>query len=68
VIEATKAAEDEEEYQAVLQEEVMEHESLEEYILELEDEMMAASQALQFERAAELRDRIISLKEKLKGK
>ncbi len=65
VIEATKAAEDEEEYQAALKEDVIEQESLEEYILELEDEMMAASQALQFERAAELRDRIVALKEKL---
>lgn len=65
VIEATKAAEDEEEYEAVLGDEVMEHESLEEYIKELEEEMMAASQALQFERAAELRDRIVALKEKL---
>lgn len=68
VIEATKAAEDEEDYQAVLQDDVLETESLEEYILELEDEMMAASQALQFERAAELRDRIVELKEKLKKK
>jgi len=68
VIEATKAAEDEEDYQATLQDEVMDVESLEEYILELEDEMMAASQALQFERAAELRDRIVELKEKLKKK
>ncbi len=65
VIEATKAAEDEEEYEAVLNEDLMEHESLEGYIKELEEEMMAASQALQFERAAELRDRIVALKEKL---
>lgn len=68
VIEATKAAEDEEEYQATLQDEVMDVESIEEYILELEDEMMAASQALQFERAAELRDRIQELKKKLDKK
>jgi len=64
-IQATKAAEDEEDYQAVLQEDILEVESIEEYIIELEDQMIAASQALQFERAAELRDRIIELKKKL---
>jgi len=64
-IQATKAAEDEEDYQAVLQEDILEVESIEEYIIELEDQMVAASQALQFERAAELRDRIIELKKKL---
>ncbi len=68
VIEATKAAEDEAEYQAVLDEDVLEVESIEDYIQELEQEMIAASQALQFERAAELRDRIIELKSKLEGK
>ncbi len=68
VIEATRAAEDEAEYQAVLDEDVLEVESIEEYIQELEQEMIAASQALQFERAAELRDRIIELKSKLEGK
>ncbi len=67
VIEATKAAEDEEEYKAVLEEGIMEAESLESYINELEEEMMAASKALQFERAAELRDRILELKEKIEG-
>ncbi len=67
-IQATVAAEDEAEYNAVLEEDVLEIESIEEYILELEDQMIAASQALQFERAAELRDRIVSLKEKLKNK
>lgn len=65
VIEATRAAEDEEEYNAVLEDGVMEAESLENYIKELEEEMMAASKALQFERAAELRDRILALKEKI---
>jgi len=38
-----------------------------EYVRELEQEMMAAAEALQFERAAELRDRIVSLQQGLGG-
>ncbi|GIW92506.1 MAG: UvrABC system protein B [Pirellulaceae bacterium] len=39
-----------------------------EYIAELEKEMFAAAENLEFERAAALRDRIIQLREKLDGK
>ncbi len=38
-----------------------------EYIRELEEEMFAAAEALEFERAAELRDRIMSLRAQLSG-
>jgi excinuclease ABC subunit B len=37
-------------------------ESIEEAIIKLEQEMMAAAEELEFERAAELRDRIQALK------
>ncbi len=67
VLAATKVAEEEEEYKAASEE--LAGESLADYIAELENEMFAASQALQFERAAELRDRIVELKAKQdKGK
>ena len=54
-IEVTKVAEDEEKYTVV-------GESIEEAIIKLEQEMMAAAEELEFERAAELRDRIQALK------
>ncbi len=38
-----------------------------EYIKELEEEMYAAAEALEFERAAELRDRIMALRRQLAG-
>ncbi len=59
VIEATKVAEDEVEYISKKRDAYIEN--IEEQIDYLQKEMMAASQALQFERAAELRDKIKEL-------
>ena len=54
-IEVTKVAEDEEKY-------LVAGEDIEQTIIKLEQEMMVAAEELEFERAAELRDRIQALK------
>ncbi len=61
VIEATVAADSIEEYKAE-QIKAMSKAELKDYIVQLEEEMFAASRTLQFERAAELRDMIVELK------
>ena len=61
VIEATVAADSVEEYKAE-QIKSMSKAELKDYIVQLEEEMFAASRTLQFERAAELRDMIVELK------
>lgn len=63
VIEATVAAENEIEYRSERVAKMSKKEKTE-WIAQLEEEMLAASKALQFERAAELRDMIIELKGK----
>jgi excinuclease ABC subunit B len=63
-IEATMVAELEEDYN--VDDSFNSEEELNEYILELEEEMKVASSNLQFERAAEIRDKILELKEKNK--
>lgn len=60
-IKATMAAESGEEYQ-VEKIKAMNKKELKDYIVQLEEEMFAASRTLQFERAAELRDMIVELK------
>lgn len=62
VIEATKAAEDEEQYEAAPDLEQLSKTEKEQWIKRLEKEMKEAAKALDFERAAELRDLIIELK------
>ena len=42
--------------------------NLEEKIAEFEEEMREAAESLEFERAAELRDRITELRQKMEGK
>ena len=64
VIEATKAAEDEGEYQGKKPLEMSARE-LKEYVAKLEEEMRQAAKDLQFERAAELRDLIFEYKVRL---
>ncbi len=61
IIEATIAAETVDAYQ-VDRIKQMNKKELAEYIVQLEEEMYAASRTLQFERAAELRDMIVELK------
>jgi excinuclease ABC subunit B len=41
---------------------------MEEKISEFEEQMLAAAESLEFERAAELRDRIAELRKKIEGK
>jgi len=65
VIEATKVAEDKEIYGINKDMEEMKAGDFMELITKLETEMMDAAQNLQFERAAELRDKIAELKKKL---
>lgn len=65
VIESTKTAEDEARYYIRGDEASMSEESLKKLIRKLEEEMKAAAADLQFERAAELRDKITELKNKL---
>ncbi|MDH8677684.1 excinuclease ABC subunit UvrB [Fusibacter bizertensis] len=60
-IKATMAAESIDEYH-VDKIKAMNKKELKEYIVQLEEEMFAASRTLQFERAAELRDMIVELK------
>ena len=62
VIEATKVAEDEEQYEAAPDLEQLSKTEKEQWIQRLEKEMKEAAKALDFERAAELRDLIIELK------
>ncbi len=61
MIEATTAADSLDTYQ-VDKIKAMNKRELAEYIVQLEEEMYAASRTLQFERAAELRDMIVELK------
>ena len=63
VIEATKVADEEEKYGIDKSVERMEKEDLAELISKLEKEMREAALELQFERAAELRDKINQLKD-----
>ncbi|MTI47330.1 MAG: excinuclease ABC subunit UvrB [Firmicutes bacterium] len=64
VIEATKVAEEFEEYNIGNKEELT-HEDIMELLQQLEVDMMEAAENLQFERAAELRDKIDELKNNL---
>lgn len=61
VIEATKGVEDDEAYAT----EKLSKEEILEVLKGLEEEMLKEAEMLHFERAAELRDRIVELKEKL---
>ncbi|MEW9121192.1 MAG: excinuclease ABC subunit UvrB [Thermotaleaceae bacterium] len=65
VIEATKVAEEGVKYGLDKAPEEMKQKDLQEIISRLEIEMKEAAANLQFERAAELRDKILSLKEKI---
>ncbi|KPU26981.1 excinuclease ABC subunit B [Caloranaerobacter sp. TR13] len=64
IIEATKVAEDKDKYGFDNDKKMSDSEIIE-LIKKLETEMMKAAEELQFERAAELRDKINELKEKL---
>ncbi len=64
IIEATKVAEDKEKYGFEKELDEMQAVELKEFITKLETEMMDAAQNLQFERAAELRDKISELNKK----
>ncbi len=65
VIEATKVAEDEAKYSVNHIADSMHKEEIAEFIDKLKKEMKTAAADLQFERAAELRDKITELKKKL---
>ena len=65
VIEATKVAEEEEIYSVNAVEKALQKEDAEDIIKKMANEMKQAAADLQFERAAELRDRINELKERL---
>ncbi|MCT4617903.1 MAG: excinuclease ABC subunit UvrB [Marinisporobacter sp.] len=65
VIEATKVAEEDVKYGIDKDLNIMEKEDVEDLVKKLEAEMLEAAENLQFERAAELRDKITELKEKL---
>ncbi|NMA95695.1 MAG: excinuclease ABC subunit UvrB [Clostridiales bacterium] len=62
VIEATIAAEDSEEYET---KESIKIQDIEEHMANLEKDMMVAAEALEFERAAKLRDELMKLREEL---
>jgi excinuclease ABC subunit B len=62
VIEATKVAEEQEEYLPQKAYSKMSKKERKDFIAQLEDEMKEAARNLQFERAAELRDLILELK------
>ncbi len=66
VLEATKVAEETEKYDVKSDKDSMTIEQIQEMIVKLTDDMKHAAADLQFERAAELRDKINELKEKLK--
>lgn len=65
VIEATKAAEEAEIYMTDMKPSEMTKSEIIEYIAKLETEMKAAAQALQFEQAALMRDRIFEMRTRL---
>ncbi|WZL72138.1 excinuclease ABC subunit UvrB [Clostridiaceae bacterium 35-E11] len=65
VIEATKVAEENAKYRIAKNKEDMNREEIQELIAKLETEMREAAENLQFERAAELRDKIMEFKKKL---
>ncbi len=65
VIEATHAAEEKDKYYVDGAEEQMSTQELQKLISKLESEMKIAATNLQFERAAELRDKIIELKNRV---
>ena len=65
IIEATMVAEDEAKYGMKEKPETMKKEAMLDMIARLETEMKEPAMNLQFERAAELRDKIMELKEKL---
>jgi len=67
VIEATKVAEDDIKY-GFDKEDILDEEKTRELISKLEAEMRQAADELQFERAAELRDKIDELKGSIQGK
>lgn len=67
VIEATKAAEEEAEYGVNREEEAHSKEQIQSLIDKLTKEMKDAAVNLQFERAAELRDRIMELKDRMEN-
>jgi excinuclease ABC subunit B len=67
VIEATKAAEDTEKYGISSQEDLLGRNEIIKLIDKLTSEMKRAAADLQFERAAELRDKISELKSKIEG-
>ena len=62
IIEATTAAEDESTYKT---KDKQKYKDLESYIIELEKDMLTAAENLEFEKAAQIRDEIKSLKNKL---
>lgn len=65
VIEATKVAEEDVKYGIDQNIDIMKKDDVEDLVKKLEAEMLEAAENLQFERAAELRDKITELKEKL---
>lgn len=65
VIETVKAAEEDSRYQVDLKVESLSREEVEKLVKKLTKEMKEAASSLQFERAAELRDRIGELKNRL---
>ncbi|MDF2546393.1 MAG: uvrB [Anaerosolibacter sp.] len=67
VIEATKVAEDKERYGIEDKLDAMEKEDILDNIKRLETEMKEAAMNLQFERAAELRDKVLELKDTLEN-
>ncbi len=67
IIEATKAAEDSAVYDVKNKRGRINKKDLEKLIEALEGEMKDCAKSLQFERAAQLRDEIINLKEKFNG-
>lgn len=67
VIEATKAAEEETEYKIGGDEETATKEQIQDLIDKLSKEMKDAAVNLQFERAAELRDKIMELKDRMEN-
>jgi len=67
VIEATKVAEKEEKYHVNSKDDIMSNVDPMQLIIRYKKEMEEAAANLQFERAAELRDKIYELKRKIKG-
>jgi excinuclease ABC subunit B len=66
IIEATKVAEDDVKYTIKSRIDLMDDLQLEAFIKKLQSDMKEAAANLQFERAAELRDKINELKGKMK--